>query len=95
VIVCDLDLIGIPGSPYEANAPLIIDPNAVLACSVACQLLQSITWWDAQLPQLFGRVENEKLSLSAVADGCGQPRRSLASEYPLGVTVGEALDHAP
>ncbi len=43
VIVDDLDLIGIAVVPAKADAPLVIDSNTVLACSLPREPLESIT----------------------------------------------------
>ncbi|HXG69389.1 MAG TPA: hypothetical protein VNJ04_02110 [Gemmatimonadaceae bacterium] len=44
VIVYDLDIMGVTISPFEAHAPLIIDPNAVLTATSSFELLQPIAW---------------------------------------------------
>jgi hypothetical protein len=36
-------------SPNEANSPLVINTDAVLALTIALQLLQPITRWDTQI----------------------------------------------
>jgi hypothetical protein len=43
VIIHDLDVLGTPLGPSEANAVLVIDPNGVLPGSIALQFLQSQT----------------------------------------------------
>ena len=42
MIVDDLDLKGIAAVPAKADAPLVIDPNAVLACSLSRKPLEAI-----------------------------------------------------
>jgi hypothetical protein len=39
MIVSDLNLVGVTVSPLEADAILIVDPNAVLPRTIAAQLL--------------------------------------------------------
>jgi hypothetical protein len=43
VVVDDLNVLGTRSRPSEADSPLLIDSDAVLALSVASELLQSIS----------------------------------------------------
>ena len=42
MIVDDFDLVALPFAPDEADAPLVVDPDAVLACALSSQSLQAI-----------------------------------------------------
>ena len=42
MIINDLDLVGIFIPPGEVNAPLIVDPYAILTGTIAGQLLKAI-----------------------------------------------------
>jgi hypothetical protein len=53
VVVNDLDVFRAGGCPPQADAPLLVDPDAVLAGPSAAQLLQPITRWD---PHVFEGV---------------------------------------
>ena len=44
MIVHNLDCKGVGIVPTEADAPLIVDPNAVLAAPVICKRLQPVAW---------------------------------------------------
>jgi hypothetical protein len=77
--------------PSEANAVLIVDPNAVLPFAIAFELLQAIPGRDLQVFQFGRSVKHGKLSLRN-ASGRGTPGFP-GSPYPLGFGVGEALDH--
>ena len=46
VVVDDLDVEGIGGAPDEADAPLIVDADAVLACAIALERLKPIAGRD-------------------------------------------------
>jgi len=48
MVIGDLDIVGVAVFPKEAYPPLIVDPDAPLACSVAGKLLQPIARWDTQ-----------------------------------------------
>jgi hypothetical protein len=49
VIVHDLDIVRVALGPSEADAPLIINPNAHLSCPVSFQSFETITGWIAQV----------------------------------------------
>ena len=45
MVIYNLNIIWAINAPEEADTPLIINSNAVLAGTIAGQLLQSIPWW--------------------------------------------------
>ena len=61
MVIDDLDIVSMSGSPTEADAPLPIDANTVLPFSVTLQLLQPIRWRDLQVAQRGCRIEHSKL----------------------------------
>jgi len=42
VVIDNFDFVGIGSRPAKANAPLVVDPNAVLTGSVTRKLLQMV-----------------------------------------------------
>jgi hypothetical protein len=42
MVVCYLNVIGIPAFPDKADAPLIVNPDAILSFTIAFQGLQSV-----------------------------------------------------
>jgi hypothetical protein len=62
MIVNDLDLVGIAILPPEADAPLLVHANTVLACAIAPELLQSIARRHAQVVKLLGRIHRHKFA---------------------------------
>jgi len=44
IIVDDLDVVGVAATPTEADAPLVIDSDAVLPFPILGQSLQPVTW---------------------------------------------------
>ena len=44
VVIDDLDLLGVLAGPTEADAPLVIDADGVLATAIALQGLQPVAW---------------------------------------------------
>src|SRR5690606_26202288 len=94
VLVGDLDLVGVAATPHEADAPLVVDADAVLALAVAVQGLKPVARRNAEVPELRGGVEHHELAVGTRQEVGGQPPNALPAEYPLGVVVGEGLDHA-
>lgn len=62
MVINDLDLKGITAFPYEADAPLLIDPDAVLPLSVGMQSLKAVGRWNAQGFKDTHRIENLKFN---------------------------------
>jgi len=55
--------------PYEANSPLVIDPNAVLTSSISLERLQAVARRNAEILQLSGGVKVEQFTPSHAFDG--------------------------
>jgi len=56
MVVNDFHRVGVRSFPVEADAPLVIDPNAVLACAVTLQDFQSVAGWGTKVTQPAGLV---------------------------------------
>jgi hypothetical protein len=83
VIVDDFHVVGITVVPDEADAVLIVDPNTVLATSVARERLEPITGERRQVAKFASRVELLQFSL-------GDPSHFL--EAPAEPAGKERLD---
>jgi hypothetical protein len=93
VIVDDLALGTLAGPPHETNAPLPVDPNAVLTPSFALQHFQTIRRRDAQIIQTLGGVQHSELATGYGLNLDGEPQRGVALPNAFGLLVGEATDH--
>ena len=60
VVVDNLDVVGVPISPCKADTPAVIDSNAILSCSIPCQLFQTIGRRKLQIIEDIGIVEHAK-----------------------------------
>src|SRR5262245_3529080 len=69
VVVDDLDVFRASVCPGEADPPLVVDPDAVLAPSAPLERLQPVARWDAKVVESHCGIEDRKLP-----QGC--------SEYP-------------
>jgi len=94
VVIRYLNIMRIPVTPSEANAPLIVNANAVLTGPISLELLESIPGRDPQVRQSLGSIQYQQLPESAPMKTRWQSANTLALEEPFGVTIPEALYHA-
>jgi len=93
VIVDDRNFVGIPILPAKADAPLLVHADTVLAGSIASKLLQSISWRDAKVAELFGRVHGHQFAQHRALELRRISLDGLASEQSLGIAIGEGKNH--
>jgi hypothetical protein len=61
VVIHDLDVFRSCSRPSEAQAPLVIDPDAVLTGPIAPQYLKTIPWRGPQELQCGRRIQQREL----------------------------------
>ena len=83
MIVHDLDLVGVAVLPDEADPPLIIDADAVLAAASTLERLEPVARRDAQVLERGGSIERRELRLSALGNGWGATLWERARGIPL------------
>jgi len=93
MIVNDLNFVRIAILPPEADAPLVVHTNTVLAGAIAPELLQSIPRRHAEIVELLGRIHRHKFSQHRALKIRRIASDPLSSEQPLGVTIGEGVNH--
>jgi hypothetical protein len=93
VIIYDLDVIRIAAGPPEADAPLIVDPDAMLAGTVALELLQPVAGLHLQVLQRLRSIDSYELPQHGTLECRGIAPHPLPTEEALSVPVGEAPDH--
>lgn len=95
VVVDDLDAVGVAVLPDEAESPLVVDADGVLADAVPLQRFEPggrRSAWGAEVAEVGGRIEHDELAQGAALDvGRDAPARA-AVEEALRVGVGEGLD---
>jgi len=57
VVIDNLHIVGIPVAPDKADAPLIVDANTVLPCSVAFKRFQVIPRGRGKVTKLRGNIQ--------------------------------------
>jgi len=93
VIVNDFNLVRAIGSPHEADAPLVIDTNAVLALPLAFQGLELVAWGNPQAGQVCCGMQLQQLSPRHTLDIL-EPRHNSAVKQRLGVGTHKRMNHA-
>lgn len=93
MVIDDLDVPGFAVSPDEADAPLLVDPNAVLSLPVIAQSFQAIAGRRPQIVESLRRIDCDKLRARSPLDLRWQITDGVAGEDRRGAFVGEALDH--
>ena len=92
MVVHDLNIGGANFSPDEADAPLIIDADAVLTLPFVFQRFQVIPWWCLQEIQCLRGVKLREFPLGDLGQS-PEPTRVLALIQRQGFLSLERLDH--
>lgn len=93
VVVDDLNVLGPRCRPLEADAPLLVDADAVGACPVALELLESVSRGNAQILERLGGVEDEQLAQRSALGALVEPARPLTPPDSLSFFVRERSQH--
>jgi hypothetical protein len=93
MIAIDLDLIGIAILPPKADAPLLVYANTVLAGAITPELLQSIARRRAEVVEVLGRIHRHQFAQHRALEIRRIASNGLTSEQPLGIAIGEGVDH--
>ena len=62
MVIYDLNLVGVVVAPDEANPPLVVDANAVLAMAIAPKRLQAIPGRLLEIVQPADAIQIEQLA---------------------------------
>jgi len=68
MIVNNLNLISVAIAPVKADAPTVVDPNAVLSFAVPGELLQPIPRGHSQVRQGLSVIEHAELAICDLLD---------------------------
>ena len=72
MVIDDFDIVGISSVPSKADAPLVIDADAVLAGAVALQRLQTVAGRNAQIVQSCRGIQLSQLLQRRALNVAGQ-----------------------
>lgn len=81
-------------TPDKADAPAVVDPDAVLACPVALESLKVVAGWAAKILQPPGGMQVQQLTAGHTFDGA-ETRYKLIGKEPSSVRASERADQAP
>ena len=88
----DVDRTWRPVRPFEADSPLVVDPNAVLPLPIALQDLKPVSWQDRKVPYRGRCFELIQFHLRLAREA--RERLYLATFGKLACAlVSEAHDH--
>ncbi len=90
MVVNDLNILGTFRSPHKANAPQIVDTDAVLTPPFSLQSFELIAWWYAQVLQNRGPIKLLQLPQRRAFD-IDPATYAPALKEGLGVLALEAL----
>ncbi|HET7540187.1 MAG TPA: hypothetical protein VFK05_09955 [Polyangiaceae bacterium] len=93
MIVDDLDIVRVGSKPAEADAPLIIDSDAVLANPVPGEFLEAIGWRNAEVEEAGRGIKHDELAKGNSLEVRRQSANPLPFEKALCVCVAKAADH--
>lgn len=93
MVVNDLDIMGITFAPSKTDAPLIVDPDAMLTCPIATQLFQVIARWGAQILQGISCIQYSELPEHRALQAARKPTGGFACEEAFRIPVREAPNH--
>ena len=92
MVIGDFDAVGAAIPPDEADPPLIVDADAVLAGTIAFQGFQPIAGRGLQVQEVRRRVNHVQFTQGNLGDS-GKPPGSAIPIKAFGVFILEASDH--
>src|SRR5271163_68117 len=93
VVVDEFDVAGAAATPCEADAPLVVDANAVLAGAGAGQLLQSVARRHPEVVDALSGVDESQLVVCEPAEFPAELLDVAALPDRLSVLIPERADH--
>ena len=93
MVVDNLDVIGVSFIPFEADAPLIVDPDTELTGTRPAQLLEVIAGRYAEVIKDHRGIQLSQPPQRNALDVASVPADRLALEEPLRVAIAEAANH--
>src|SRR5258705_3472033 len=94
VVVNEFDVPGAAGTPGEADAPLVVDANAVLTGPGAGELLQAVARRHPQVVDVLGGGDENEHVVCESAELLTEDLNVLAPPDRLGVLIPERADHS-
>jgi hypothetical protein len=93
VVVDNLDFKCVSSVPSEADTPLLIDSDAVLAGSITGKSLKAVCRRNPKVDEVPCMIEHGELVERTLLDVAGKFPRPLLVPYLLCFRIGKTLDH--
>lgn len=93
MVIADLNLEGITVDEPEADSPLIVDGDRVLALTVACESMKAVPRRNFEILQPRGEVHILKLAGGSSGDIGGKPFGPPPNVQFPSASIRERLDH--
>lgn len=95
MVIHNLHLVRMTALPPKADAPLVVDSDAMLALPASFKELKPVARRHRHLPQFGGRVQGEELPSRAPLNPRREPAGEFRSKQPLGLHTRKAQNHWP
>ena len=93
VVIDNLNLVRAVGLPLQADAPLLVDADGLLAFAVSLEGFEPVSGWDVEVVEFGDGVELGELA-QRHAQECGREFAGLpVLEESGGFPAGEGADH--
>ena len=93
VVVDDLDVERVGGAPDEADAPLVVDANAVLTRPGSLENLEAIARRNAKVGERVGSINDDELSQCDALERRWKTARATAMKERFRVGVAKGANH--
>lgn len=93
MIISNLNVVRVASAPDKADAPLVVDSDAVLSRPFAFELFESVGRWDAQGIQMSNGLNYCELTRGDALNVLGDSSGKLPLENSLGFAVTKGLNH--
>ena len=93
MIVDNLDVMRVGSEPAEADAPLVVDSDTVLASPVPSEFLKAVCGRDAEVDEAGRGIKHDEFAKGNSLKVRRHSANPLPFEKTLGVGVAKAADH--
>lgn len=94
MVIGDFNCVSVATLPHETDAPLLVNPDAVLPCAVAREFLEMVRRRHTKVVQVACSVESVEAHLGAALNLDGNFAGMPTVKNFLAFVVGKAFDHA-
>lgn len=93
MVIGNFNRVSVAALPHKADAPLLVNPDAVLTCAVSREFLEPVRGGYTKVVQVACSVNAVEAHLGAALNLNGNLAGTPTIKNFLGFLVGKALDH--